>query len=300
MHHHLLQQMRDINYTVSANVIEELQAARDLLQEDLANLRRQTALRCAIHGGGEAILVGTELGYVLCPASNENLMSSLLRAREPEPGTCSLIKRLLEPGDTFVDIGSNIGLYSLAAARAMHGEGRIVAFEPDPAIGRLVERSLWFNGFSTMSEVHQIMGTTATDTQTSNPGNSDSRSSVNPSNLSTHAPIASMPAASLDEILGDEPVAVIRIDLGCAGLQILESARRTLSRNPEVAVIVAAARSGSDANEWMAVCRDFGLEFRVVQPRTGVLQVWSPDLLETVESVTLLFARPGSHVLTQG
>lgn len=38
--------------------------------------------------------------------------------------------RFLRPGDTFVDVGANIGLFSLIAARCVEPGGRVFAFEP--------------------------------------------------------------------------------------------------------------------------------------------------------------------------
>lgn len=39
----------------------------------------------------------------------------------------------LEKGGVFIDIGANVGLYTLTAAKAMAGrDGRIIAFEPNP------------------------------------------------------------------------------------------------------------------------------------------------------------------------
>jgi len=42
----------------------------------------------------------------------------------------SLVRRLLGPGDVFVDAGANVGLFSLAAAEIVGPIGRVYAFEP--------------------------------------------------------------------------------------------------------------------------------------------------------------------------
>ena len=42
------------------------------------------------------------------------------------------IKRLLRPGGTFVDVGSNVGAYALWAACCAGPAGRVVAIEADP------------------------------------------------------------------------------------------------------------------------------------------------------------------------
>ena len=48
-----------------------------------------------------------------------------------EPFETSVVGRLLSPGDTFVDVGANIGWYTLVAAFLVGESGRVFAFEPD-------------------------------------------------------------------------------------------------------------------------------------------------------------------------
>lgn len=43
-----------------------------------------------------------------------------------------LVKRLLKPGQVFLDVGAHIGYYSTLAASIVGPEGRVYAFEPDP------------------------------------------------------------------------------------------------------------------------------------------------------------------------
>ncbi len=51
-----------------------------------------------------------------------------------EPQVSLLIGRLLQPGDTFIDVGANIGYHSLLANHAMGRNGTLVAIEPSPNI----------------------------------------------------------------------------------------------------------------------------------------------------------------------
>ena len=43
-----------------------------------------------------------------------------------------LLERLLPEGATFVDVGANVGVYSIFAGLCVGPQGRVVAFEPDP------------------------------------------------------------------------------------------------------------------------------------------------------------------------
>jgi FkbM family methyltransferase len=59
-----------------------------------------------------------------------------------------LLSKLLEPGGTFIDVGANIGLYSLAAARIVGPDGRVLAFEPSPRERGLLERNVARNSLT--------------------------------------------------------------------------------------------------------------------------------------------------------
>lgn len=47
-----------------------------------------------------------------------------------EPDTVEWIETFMKPGDTFYDIGANVGAYSLIAAKAFNGRVNVFAFEP--------------------------------------------------------------------------------------------------------------------------------------------------------------------------
>jgi len=57
------------------------------------------------------------------------------------------IKQRLGPGMVFIDIGANIGYFSLLAARLVGKEGRVVSFEPFQQNVQLLLASLKLNGF---------------------------------------------------------------------------------------------------------------------------------------------------------
>lgn len=56
-----------------------------------------------------------------------------------EIGERAFVHRFLRPGDVFVDVGANLGLYSVIASKAVGANGSVFAFEPDPKThGRLL------------------------------------------------------------------------------------------------------------------------------------------------------------------
>jgi FkbM family methyltransferase len=51
-----------------------------------------------------------------------------------EPNLTSFIRRRIAPGDTFIDVGANIGYFSLLDANLVGKSGRAVAIEPSPKL----------------------------------------------------------------------------------------------------------------------------------------------------------------------
>jgi FkbM family methyltransferase len=60
----------------------------------------------------------------------DSLLCEMLYFGDFEPDTRSFFDAWLRPGDTFLDVGANVGLYALAAARRVGPRGHVHAFEP--------------------------------------------------------------------------------------------------------------------------------------------------------------------------
>jgi FkbM family methyltransferase len=56
-----------------------------------------------------------------------------------------IVRRYLKQGDRFVDVGANIGYYSLIAARSVGNAGRVVAFEPYAPVRARLLRNIGLN-----------------------------------------------------------------------------------------------------------------------------------------------------------
>jgi FkbM family methyltransferase len=65
-----------------------------------------------------------------------------LRSGEYEPHLTAVFERYCTPGITVVDVGANLGYYSLLAAQLVGPEGRVVALEPNSENCRLFLTSL--------------------------------------------------------------------------------------------------------------------------------------------------------------
>lgn len=72
---------------------------------------------------------------------------------EKEAGTIAWLHDVLRPGDTFCDIGANIGLYSVVAGGLVGDAGQIAAFEPHPANTMSLMQNIALNGLTERTKV---------------------------------------------------------------------------------------------------------------------------------------------------
>lgn len=71
-----------------------------------------------------------------------------------DPQEIRWISDNLRPGDCFLDLGANIGFYSLVASRAVGAGGRVVAVEADPSTVTLMQRNLDLNDAANVTIVN--------------------------------------------------------------------------------------------------------------------------------------------------
>jgi FkbM family methyltransferase len=93
---------------------------------------------------GKDVAFRVEGGCRLTLPAADRLAPQLLAGFEHEER--KLIARLLRPGDVVFDVGANVGLYTLIAARKVAPEGHVYAFEPSPDTFAILDRNIRSNG----------------------------------------------------------------------------------------------------------------------------------------------------------
>jgi len=96
-------------------------------------------IRCLLHLSATIRLPKWGIRMYL-PAEWRGLPKLIFAFREYYEPELFCLGELLSPGKTFVDVGANVGIYTLAASRVVGETGRVIAFEPSiqslPALGR--------------------------------------------------------------------------------------------------------------------------------------------------------------------
>lgn len=260
--------------------------------------------RVAVHSDPGTVLLKTPVGHVLCADSDHAVLECLLDTGDLERGTRLLIERLLAPGDVFVDVGTHLGLLSLAAAQTMKGRGEIFCFEPFPQTRALMEKSIWINGFSDMVRVTAAAVSNRNGNVSLFLGKISGHHSIFPLDSSDKTAVSQIevPTVTLDSSLPTgQQVTLLKIDAEGAELDIVEGANLLLQNNPHIALIVECGpshlkRTNHTLEVWLSVFEKLGYVYRSIDINTGILYKVSLAELANAYSTNLLFAKPTSSV----
>lgn len=212
--------------------------------------------------GEELVALHTDAGLLWIPAS-DGVMRPFLTERgtwEPEEG--ELLSQFFRPGLRFLDVGANVGYFSLYAAARCPG-AQVHAFEPHPLTSQVLALNAWQSGADitphalALSDGDRVL---ALSTAASNLGDTRSSASGSGTMLS--------PAAPLDEVLPDAVFDLVKIDVQGFETEVVGGMTGALSRSPGIVIVAefwpAALRERDlDPVAVLQTYRQLGLQVRV-------------------------------------
>jgi FkbM family methyltransferase len=190
--------------------------------------------------------------------------------RENYESELNYLETILSEGKTFVDIGANLGIYTLVACRMVGRSGRVIAFEPSLQSFPTLKENILLNGFTNV-QAFRIALSDKTGEAFLYHGEDPGKNSLgsDPGGESRGETVATLP---LDEALHQASVKgvdVIKMDVEGAELLVLRGATRviTLHRptvlfemNPE-----ASRRLGFSPHAVWDLLANSGYEFFVLK-----------------------------------
>lgn len=219
-------------------------AARAFLRRHWRALRRRPIGLRAVAIGPDRVFVDSVDRYAAAVAWKLGLQDAPARR---------LIEREVQAGMVAVDVGANLGWYSLALARAVGTEGRVYAVEPEPGNVELLSRALGGGRFPQV-EIRQVAAADYSGWMTLYLGDSD-RGDHRIFPAAAERRQLTVRAVSLDDLLAAAPrVDLIKLSVQGAEVSVLRGLRQTLARQPDLRLLctvspalLARAGAGPDA-----------------------------------------------------
>ena len=149
----------------------------------------------------------------------------------------------LRRGDTFVDAGASIGFFSLLGARVVGTEGRVVAFEPQPAAARSIRENAALNGFANVTVVDAALSFHTGDALLEGVGEATAHVTARSTDRAVR-----VPCVTLDGFLAEHAdlrPALVKIDVEGHETGVMDGMVATLgSQRPALIVECHAAAAG--------------------------------------------------------
>ena len=194
----------------------------------------------------------------------------------------AFVEQHLGQGDAFLDVGVNVGAYTLRAARRVGPHGKVYGFEARPDTAKMVRRSIADNGMSDWVEVeNKAVGASSGEafihmTETTNHGASYVRE-AQASGLDV-----AVEMVTLDEYRFDRRVTVMKMDVEGFEGRVLQGARAFIREHQPVFIgefcpSMLRANGGTSPVDYIVEWNRLGYEVSVFDDERGVGEVLTPE-----------------------
>ena len=189
------------------------------------------------------IIIPTSHGYdmLVHPGKRRFIENAIFFNGSYERGTIHLLDHCLREGDTFLDVGANIGMMSLFASKRIGAEGVVYAFEPQKEIYEILKKNIEINAATNIRPIRIGIGSSKKKAPfyrniTVGRG-ADSFIRESPEAPMWEESVEILPLDSVVEERGIETVRMIKIDVEGWELEVLKGAKALLSR-PEAPILI--------------------------------------------------------------
>jgi FkbM family methyltransferase len=143
------------------------------------------------------------------------------------------ILNTLRPGDVFVDIGANIGSYTIIASKLVGTNGKVFAVEPIPSTVKVLNYNIKLNGLRNVIVINKAAYNSNCRLKMKIPFNSFGLASF----FSKEGIEVEVDSIRLDEVLADvHKIKLIKIDAEGAEYEIIQGLTETLIRTEYVVI----------------------------------------------------------------
>jgi FkbM family methyltransferase len=233
--------------------IQELGERMEAIEARLAALPKDpTYPRGPLYFGDHTALVATRWGAKMLVDTRDAAIAPWLALDGLwEPHVTAWMQSTLGRGQVFVDVGANVGYFTLLGAQLVGREGLVVAVEAHPQLAQTLQRNVVINGvYGYVTTHHKAAWSENTELEFHIreffAGNSSVGTIDAPGldRLGDTERVVSVEAVALDDLLAHLPrVDVIKIDVEGAEVHVFNGLRRTLLANPQAVIMFEWARA---------------------------------------------------------
>jgi FkbM family methyltransferase len=213
-----------------------------------------------------------------------------------EPAVAWAIEEHLKPKGHMIDVGTNLGYFTMLGCKIVGGQGQVIGFEANPNIFGMMSSSIFANSFRTRCKTinHAVFKENRTFEFTWDSAGHGGGRIVNKENQNLEKNTASIEAVRLDDFLTgeDRRIDLMKIDTEGSDPFVLDGAQQVLKENPGATIIMEWSPRFMEARGYpldQAVDLIQSISKKVFHiPKIGVLNRVSSEQLKSIHHGNLL------------
>jgi len=259
--------------------LDDLDRRLDAIESRLANAGVDRYPNGPVYFGDHTALVATRWGAKMLVDTRDAMVAPwLVLDGLWESTVTDWMQRTLQPGQVFVDVGANIGYFTLLGATLVGPQGRCVAVEAHPRLAELLQRNVIINGLhgyvTTWQRAAWSKTTHLTLHMRRNFASNSSIGSIGPEalrRLGDTEKTVDVEAVRLDDLLADLPrVDVMKVDVEGAEVQVFAGLQRVMAANPALTIIfewspAQIADVGDEPGALLDLLESQGFRFQLIE-----------------------------------
>lgn len=183
-----------------------------------------------------------------------------------EPDETRIIESLLRKGDVFLDVGANIGYFTLAASVAVGETGHVFSIEPVPPTAARLKENIALNGLRNVTVYENAAIESSRPVKIAKHGFADRSGQHSMRFTHKDQPFWDVAGIAIDQLPMNKKVTFIKMDIEGAEMLALEGLRQTLEgdRAPTILCEVTdlyLAELGSSAGDLYRYLKELGYHY---------------------------------------
>jgi FkbM family methyltransferase len=224
----------------------------------------------------------------LYTAVDDMNIGKVIRCGSYEEDVTTVFRRFLSPGMGVVDVGANVGYFTMLAASLVGADGYVLAVEPNPENMKLLEASRRANGFEQVETALTAAGR-STSLVVLNTSYSNGTTTALPDSAERAIGANVVPCFRVDDIVpADRQIDLMKVDAEGAEYNVLLGSTETIARcrpviisefSPEMMLGV----SGVDGRAFLQAILDLGYLISIIES-DGSLTSYATEIEKVLEA----------------
>lgn len=219
-----------------------------------------------------------------------------------EKAVTEYVKKTLKQGEWVLDVGANIGYYTLIFASLVGAQGKVFAFEPEPSNFKILSKNTEINGYENIVlenyAVSDKNGSTKLYLSKKSAGSHKIYSSPSVSKENVSVDLISLDSYFFKNHVNPDKISFVKMDVEGSEYGVLKGMKSLLKKRDNLKLILEfdprqIIEFGSTPKSLVNLLQQYGFQFSIVNNKENYIQ----SINDTTSFLSSIDKLPGCYLL---